>query len=165
MGTTEKVPYHFNVHYFLSLITYRLPILIIHLLNNLQVTYTSCHDTNICDKDNSENAFPQNTDGNIHQTANDRTKVLKEVWIESDVLGLRSAIKKFGLDRYKRNYLAASEGFEFVLQSHKGSSGTEKGLVTNSKANDSTVTSSTGVSHGLNVDSTIKLKQYTRAYS
>ena len=139
--------------------------IIVHLLHNLQVTYTSCHDTNICDKDNSENAFPENTDGDIHQAANDRTKVLKEVWIESDVLGLRSAIKKFGLDRYKRNYLAASEGFEFVLQSHKGSTGAGKGLVTNSKTNDSTVTSSTGVGHGLNVDSTIKLKQYTRAYS
>ena len=131
------------------------------------MTYTSCHDTNNCDKDNSENTFPQNTDGNIHQTANDRTKVLKEVWIESDVLGLRSAIKKFGLDRYKRNYLAASEGFEFVLQSHKGSTGAGKGLVTHSKANDSTVTSSTGVSHGRNVNNTIELKQYTQtpAYS
>ena len=90
---------------------------------------------------------------------------MKEVWIESDVLGLRSAIKKFGLDRYKRNYLTASEGFEFVLQSHMVSTGAGKGLVTHSKGNDSSLTSSTGVSHGLNVDNTIELKQYTRAYS
>ena len=129
------------------------------------MTYTSCHITNNCDKDNSENAFPKNADGNINQTANNTTKVLKEVWIESDVLGLRSAIKKFGLDRYKRNYLAASEGFEFVLQTHKGSTGAGKGQVANPQANDLTVISSNGVSHGLNVDNTIKLKQYTRAYS
>ena len=129
------------------------------------MTYTSCHITNNCDKDNSENAFRKNADGNINQTANNTTKVLKEVWIESDVLGLRSAIKKFGLDRYKRNYLAASEGFEFVLQTHKGSTGAGKGQVANSQANDLTVISTNGVSHGLHVDNTIKLKQYTRAYS
>ena len=44
------------------------------------------------------------------------TKAKKEVWIESDCLGLRSAIKKFGVDRFKKNCAAATEGFEFVLQ-------------------------------------------------
>merc|ERR1719422_622021 len=44
------------------------------------------------------------------------TKVKKEVWIESEVLGLRSAIRKFGMDRYKRNYIKAAYGFEYVLK-------------------------------------------------
>ena len=48
------------------------------------------------------------------------TKVKKEVWIESEVLGLRSAIRKFGMDRYKKNYIAAAQGFEWVLKNQFG---------------------------------------------
>lgn len=39
----------------------------------------------------------------------------KEVWIESDIYGLRSAIKSFGIDRFKKNCAKASEGFDWVL--------------------------------------------------
>jgi len=44
------------------------------------------------------------------------TKVTKEVWIESDIYGLRSAIKTFGVDRFKKNCVKATEGFNYVLQ-------------------------------------------------
>lgn len=40
----------------------------------------------------------------------------KQVWIESDIYGLRSAIKKFGVDRFKKNCVAATQGFEWVMQ-------------------------------------------------
>lgn len=45
-----------------------------------------------------------------------KTKVLKEVWIESEIYGLRSAIKSFGIDRFKKNCLKATEGFDWVLR-------------------------------------------------
>jgi len=48
-----------------------------------------------------------------------KTKIIKEVWIESDIYGLRSAIKKFGIDRFKKNCDKASEGFEWVLKGQK----------------------------------------------
>lgn len=44
-----------------------------------------------------------------------RTVVEKRVWIESDMFGFRSAIKKFGIDRFKKNCVRATEGFEWVL--------------------------------------------------
>ncbi len=43
------------------------------------------------------------------------TKVCKQVWIESDVLGFRSAIKSFGVERFKKNCVKATEGFHHVL--------------------------------------------------
>ncbi len=45
-----------------------------------------------------------------------RTQVTKEVWIESDVFGFQAAIRRFGVDRFKRNCIAATEGFEYVLK-------------------------------------------------
>lgn len=47
------------------------------------------------------------------------SKVLKEVWIESEIFGLRSAIKSFGIDRFKKNCLKATDGFDWVLQRTK----------------------------------------------
>ena len=44
-----------------------------------------------------------------------KTIAIKEVWIESEFYGLRSAIKKFGLDRFKKNCVKATEGFDWVL--------------------------------------------------
>jgi len=41
--------------------------------------------------------------------------VNKEVWIDSSIYGFRSAIRKFGIDRYKKNCILATQGFEFVL--------------------------------------------------
>ena len=46
------------------------------------------------------------------------TKLAKECWIESSIFGFRSAIKKFGVDRYKKNCGPATEGFNMVLNSH-----------------------------------------------
>merc|ERR1712039_102536 len=43
------------------------------------------------------------------------TLIRKEVWIESDFLGLRSAIKHFGVERYKKNCIKANEGFAWAL--------------------------------------------------
>jgi len=40
----------------------------------------------------------------------------KKVWIESDIVGLRSAIKKFGLDRFKVNCVLASNGLTWAIQ-------------------------------------------------
>ena len=39
------------------------------------------------------------------------TKLVKECWIDSSIFGFRSAIKKFGVDRYKKNCGPATEGF------------------------------------------------------
>lgn len=44
-----------------------------------------------------------------------RTKVDKEVWIDSEIVGLRSAIRKFGIDRFKRNCVSATNGFDCVI--------------------------------------------------
>ena len=44
-----------------------------------------------------------------------KTVAMKEVWIESEFYGLRSAIKKFGIDRFKKNCVKATEGFDWVL--------------------------------------------------
>jgi hypothetical protein len=43
------------------------------------------------------------------------TLIDKQVWIESDIYGLRSAIKKFGVDRFKKNSVAANAGFSWAL--------------------------------------------------
>ena len=43
------------------------------------------------------------------------TKAVKETWIESEIYGLRSAIKSFGIDRYKKNCDKATKGFDLVL--------------------------------------------------
>lgn len=42
--------------------------------------------------------------------------IRKQVWIDSSILGFRSAIRKFGIDRYKKNCILATEGFETVLK-------------------------------------------------
>lgn len=43
------------------------------------------------------------------------TIVKKECWIDSSIFGFRSAIRRFGIERYKKNSILASQGFEFVL--------------------------------------------------
>jgi len=45
----------------------------------------------------------------------DKTVVKKEAWIDSSIYGFRSAIRKFGIDRYKKNSILATQGFEHVL--------------------------------------------------
>ena len=56
--------------------------------------------------------YEEEDDGHQCKTT---TNSLKEVWIESEFYGLRSAIKKFGLDRFKKNCVKATEGFNWVL--------------------------------------------------
>jgi len=46
------------------------------------------------------------------------TNVIKECWINSSILGFRSAIKKFGTERYKKNCLTATGGHDWVIKSH-----------------------------------------------
>ena len=48
-------------------------------------------------------------------------QVFKEVWINSEVVGLRRAIRKFGVDRFKKNCILATDGFEWVLRKMFGS--------------------------------------------
>jgi hypothetical protein len=43
-------------------------------------------------------------------------QVFKEVWIGSDVVGLRRAIRKFGVERFKKNCILATEGFDWVMR-------------------------------------------------
>lgn len=45
----------------------------------------------------------------------DYTVAVKQAWVESNLYGLRSAIKSFGIDRFKKNCIKATDGFNFVL--------------------------------------------------
>jgi len=46
----------------------------------------------------------------------EQTIALKEAWVESRFYGLRSAIKNFGIERFKNNCVKATEGFNVVLE-------------------------------------------------
>ena len=54
-----------------------------------------------------EKAYP------VHEES---TVCEKNVWIESDIVGLRSAIKKFGVDRFKTNCVKASDGLLWAIK-------------------------------------------------
>merc|ERR1712080_117345 len=43
------------------------------------------------------------------------TIAVKEAWVESGLYGLRSAVKNFGIERFKNNCVKATEGFNYVL--------------------------------------------------
>lgn len=43
------------------------------------------------------------------------TVASKEGWVESNFYGLRSAIKNFGIERFKKNIVKSTEGFNHVL--------------------------------------------------
>jgi len=45
-----------------------------------------------------------------------QTIALKEVWVESRFYGLRSAIKSFGVERFKKNCEKATVGFNYVIE-------------------------------------------------
>ncbi len=45
-----------------------------------------------------------------------QTLAVKEAWVESRFYGLGSAIKSFGIERFKHNTVRASEGFNHVLE-------------------------------------------------
>ena len=89
------------------------------------------------------------------------TKVKKEVWIESEVLGLRSAIRKFGMDRYKRNYIKAANGFEYVLKNQF----TWDGRMINHAMNNNklqTVSNCAPGNRGIDVSTNMKMTPYTK---
>ena len=44
------------------------------------------------------------------------TVAVKSAWVESNFYGLRSAIKSFGIERFKVNCVKATEGFNHVLE-------------------------------------------------
>jgi len=46
-----------------------------------------------------------------------QTIAVKEAWVESRFYGLRSAIKSFGIERFKMNCVKATAGFNHVLES------------------------------------------------
>ena len=57
-------------------------------------------------------------------------QVFKEVWIGSDVVGLRRAIRKFGVERFKKNCILATEGFDWVMRKmYSGASNPGNGSV------------------------------------
>jgi len=45
----------------------------------------------------------------------EETIALKEAWVESRLYGLRTAVKNFGIERFKNNCSRATEGFNHVL--------------------------------------------------
>lgn len=45
-----------------------------------------------------------------------QTVAVKEAWVESKFYGLRTAIKNFGIERFKNNTVRATEGFNLVLE-------------------------------------------------
>lgn len=48
--------------------------------------------------------------------SNEETGVRKQCWIDSSIVGFRSAIKSFGVERYKSNCGPATQGFLYVLE-------------------------------------------------
>ncbi len=48
------------------------------------------------------------------------TLAVKEAWIESGLYGLRSAVKSFGIERFKQNCQRATDGFNVVLAQLSG---------------------------------------------
>jgi len=76
----------------------------------------------------------------------------KKVWIESDIVGLRSAIKKFGLDRFKVNCVQASDGLTWAIQRGQ--------LHTSKPANAQTAAPAGGNSSGIATTTTIKRSSF-----
>ena len=57
-------------------------------------------------------------------SGSDSTLVRKQCWIDSSIVGFRSAIKKFGVERYKKNCGPATDGFRLVVQQKLNKAGT-----------------------------------------
>ena len=52
----------------------------------------------------------------LTKNSDEDTTVHKECWIESSIVGFRSAIKHFGVERYKSNCGPATRGFQMVVE-------------------------------------------------
>ncbi|XP_072904059.1 PRELI domain-containing protein 1, mitochondrial-like isoform X2 [Hemitrygon akajei] len=48
------------------------------------------------------------------------TQVQREAWVSSSVFGFSRAIQEFGLARFRRNQIKATEGFEYILANLQG---------------------------------------------
>ena len=46
----------------------------------------------------------------------DTVRVRKQCWIDSSIIGFRSAIKNFGVGRYQKNCGPATRGFQTVVE-------------------------------------------------
>ena len=64
-------------------------------------------------------AFMTATEKVVYQASPDNpdhTVAVKSAWVESSFYGLRTAIKNFGIERFKKNCVKATEGFNHVLE-------------------------------------------------
>ena len=64
-------------------------------------------------------AFMTATEKVVYQASPENpqhTVAVKSAWVESSFYGLRSAIKNFGIERFKKNCVKATEGFNHVLE-------------------------------------------------
>lgn len=52
----------------------------------------------------------------LSRNSDEETGVHKECWIDSSIVGFRSAIKRFGVERYKSNCGPATKGFQMVVE-------------------------------------------------
>lgn len=62
--------------------------------------------------------FMGTTEKNFYRVNDEKgqtTVCEKNVWITSDIVGLRSAIRKFGIDRFKANCVRASDGLKWAI--------------------------------------------------
>merc|ERR1719167_1727589 len=63
-----------------------------------------------------KNFYRDSTD---HTDSQKKTVCQKNVWITSDIVGLRSAIRKFGVDRFKSNCVRASDGLLWAIRENQ----------------------------------------------
>ena len=73
----------------------------------------------ICSRSVGFGAFMTATEKVVYHASPDNpehTVAVKSAWVESSFYGLRSAIKNFGIERFKKNCVKATEGFNHVLE-------------------------------------------------
>ena len=73
----------------------------------------------ICSRSVGFGSFMIATEKVVYQASPDNpdhTVAVKSAWVESSFYGLRSAIKNFGIESFKKNCVKATEGFNHVLE-------------------------------------------------
>lgn len=92
---------------------------IITLYTRFPLIYIMCFSFMICSRSVGFGAFMTATEKVVYQASPDNpdhTVAVKSAWVESSFYGLRSAIKNFGIERFKKNCVKATEGFNHVLE-------------------------------------------------